>query len=369
MSQISTTVYLEKHKAMNAQLVDFAGFLMPMQYSGMKNEHLAVRNAAGLFDVSHMGEILFAGEGAAAALDHMVSNDVLSLPVNHALYTPIMNPQGGIVDDCIIYRRGEEDLLVVVNASNAQKDFAWFTEHSPTVVPQEISDQVALLALQGPKAAQILALATGATDLDTIPSFGLGYVHFFGEPVMIARTGYTGEDGFEIFLPPSIGPKAWDLLFEVGEAHGLVPAGLGARDTLRLEAKLWLYGNDIDDTTTPLEAGMGFAVKLDAGEFIGKEVLLRQKAAKPERRLIGFKVLGKGIPRHGYAVYLKTKEGKAGPKIGEVTSGTKVPFLKESVGMAYVPRLYSKSGRELFVEIRDKMVPVVIVRGPFYKRS
>ncbi len=369
MTNVRQTVYYDIHTDLGAKMAEFAGYFMPMQYEGMKAEHMAVREAAGLFDVSHMGEVEFRGEGAQESIDYMVANDVIALPDGHALYTPIVNHHGGIVDDCIVYKRSSTDILVVVNASNAAKDFAWFKQYSPKVVPVDISDDVALVALQGPRAEAILARASGATDLGGIPSFGLGKVTLLGREVMIARTGYTGEDGFEIFLPPEIGPDAWRLLMEVGAADGIKPAGLGARDTLRLEAKLWLYGNDIDDDTTPLEAGMGWAVKLEAGDFIGKDVLVRQKAEKPSRRLIGFRVTGKGIPRHGHTVHGMGEDGTPGEAVGHVTSGTKVPFLNETVGMAYVPRTMSAAGREILINVRDKMVSAVIVKGPFYKRS
>ncbi|MBU1239321.1 glycine cleavage system aminomethyltransferase GcvT [Myxococcota bacterium] len=369
MTDVKQTVYHNIHIELGAKMAEFAGYSMPMQYEGSKAEHMAVREAAGLFDVSHMGEIEFRGPGAQESIDYMVSNDVISLAPGHALYTPIVNHQGGIVDDCIVYKRSATDILVVVNASNAAKDFAWFKKHSPSVVPVDISDDIALLALQGPQAEAILAKASKAQNLCDIPGFGLGTVTLLDHEVMVARTGYTGEDGFEIFLPSHLGPAGWKLLMEVGRDLGLKPAGLGARDTLRLEARLWLYGNDIDDTTTPLEAGMAFAVKLDAGDFIGKEILVKQKQEKVTRRLIGFRVTGKGIPRHGHTVHTINGDGTPGDAVGHVTSGTKVPFINETVGMAYIPRTMSTAGNEILINVRDKMVSAVIVKGPFYKRS
>jgi glycine cleavage system T protein (aminomethyltransferase) len=371
MSEVLKTVYHDIHLSSGAKMVEFAGYSMPIKYEGIKPEHMAVRTAAGLFDVSHMGEIVFKGDGAVESIDYMVTNDVSSLEVGHALYTPICNHEGGIVDDCIVYKKGEKDILVVVNASNIEKDFNWFKKNTPDVVPENISDTIALIAIQGPKSQEILARVSNNKNLGDIPGFGLGYVNILGEKILIARTGYTGEDGFEIFFPNSIAVEGWKLLMEKGADLGIKPAGLGARDTLRLEAKLWLYGNDINDKTTPIEAGMGFAVKLNKENFIGKDVLVKQKAEKPDVRLIGFKTTGKGIPRKGYKIHLpKTGEDESfGKEIGEVMSGTMVPFLKETVGMGYVSRKFSKSGREIVINVRGKSVPAVIFRGPFYKRS
>ncbi|MBU1068690.1 glycine cleavage system aminomethyltransferase GcvT [Myxococcota bacterium] len=370
MSQTKQTPYTGIHAKMGAKLVDFAGHLMPMQYEGIRKEHMAVRQEAGLFDVAHMGEILFQGPGALETINYMVSNDVAAIPDNHAIYTPICHPHGGIVDDCIVYKRTATDLIIVVNASNKDKDFAWFSEHARIVKPVDVSEDVALLALQGPKAAQILALAAGADHLGTIPGFGLGWIDLCGRKTMIARTGYTGEDGFEIFLHPDQAEAAWERLFEFGRPLGLAPAGLGARDTLRLEARLWLYGNDIDDTTTPWEAGMNFTVKLEKGDFIGREALVRQKEEKPKRKLVGFVATGKGIPREHHDVYLPGGTPEApGAKIGHVTSGTRTPFLNQSIGMAYVPTENSKPETAIVVDAGGKWVPATLVKGPFYKRS
>lgn len=363
------TPYAAIHEKLGAHLVDFAGYLMPMQFSGIRKEHMAVRQQSGLFDVAHMGEILFQGPGALETINFMVTNDVAAIPNNHAVYTPICHPHGGIVDDCIVYKRTPEDIIVVVNASNKDKDYAWFTEHAKSVKPVDVSDDVALLALQGPHAETILAQATGATHLGTIPSFGLGWVNLCGKNVMVARTGYTGEDGFEIFVGTDQAQAAWDKLFEVGASWGLVPAGLGARDTLRLEARLWLYGNDIDDTTTPWEAGMNFTVKLDKGDFIGRDALIRQKEEKPKRKLVGFVVTGKGIARHGHEVYLPGNNGDPSVKIGHVTSGTRTPFVNQAIGMAYVPTEYSKPDTEIAVNIDGKWASAKIIKGPFYKRA
>lgn len=369
MAESKRTPYTQIHEKLGANVVDFAGFQMPMQFSGIRKEHMAVRQQAGLFDVAHMGEILFQGPGAMETINFMVTNDVAAIPNNHAVYTPICHPHGGIVDDCIVYKRTPEDIIVVVNASNKDKDYAWFSEHAKIVKPVDVSDDVALLALQGPNAEKILAQATGADHLGAIPSFGLGWVNLCGKKIMVARTGYTGEDGFEIFVGPDLAQAAWDRLFEVGSDLGLVPAGLGARDTLRLEARLWLYGNDIDDTTTPWEAGMNFTVKLEKGDFIGREALARQKEEKPKRKLVGFVVTGKGIARHGHAVHLPGPGGEPGPKIGHVTSGTRTPFVNQAIGMAYVPTEHSKPDTELLIDVDGKWASAKIVKGPFYKRS
>ncbi len=369
MSLTKNTPYSAILEKSGGKMVEFAGYRMPLQFEGIRKEHMAVREQAGVFDVAHMGEILFSGPGALETINYMVTNDVASLADNHAIYTPICHPHGGIVDDCIVYRRSETDLVVVVNASNKDKDFAWFTEHARQVKPVDISDDVALLAIQGPQAATILSKVTGA-DLSGIPGFGLGFVELAGKRIMIARTGYTGEDGFELFIHPDQAEASWDALFAAGADFGLKPAGLGARDTLRLEARLWLYGNDIDDTTTPWEAGMNFTVKLDKPEFIGKEALVRQKEEKPKRKLVGFVAEGKGIPREHHAVHLPgASESEAGPEIGHVTSGTRTPYLNQSIGMAYVPTEHSKAGTAILVNAGGKFVPASLVKGPFYKRK
>ncbi|MDA3862853.1 MAG: glycine cleavage system aminomethyltransferase GcvT [Deltaproteobacteria bacterium] len=367
MSKIKKTPYFNKHKEAGAQIVDFAGFEMPMKYSGIKKEHLAVRKNVGLFDVSHMGIVQFKGKDAIKSVNYMITNDLERLENGHALYTPICNESGTIVDDCIVYRRGQEDIMIVINASNRQKDFEWFENHTPATRPENVSDKFALLALQGPSAEALLQSLV-KEDLGKVEGFGLGYIDLFGDKTMIARTGYTGEDGFEIFVPLKNAEEVWDLLLEKGKKYKISPAGLGARDTLRLEAKLWLYGNDISEKTTPLEAGMSFAVKLDKDDFIGKDVLVKQKKSKPDKRLIGFKIKSKGIARPGHKVHYVNKEGEVGKEIGEVTSGTKVPYLNEAVGMAYVPRKYSRSGRELAIKKGKKHLRCLIHKGPFYKR-
>jgi glycine cleavage system T protein (aminomethyltransferase) len=370
MTNIKKTPFYDIHVNSGGKMVDFVGFKLPVQYEGIKKEHMAVRENAGLFDVSHMGEIIFKGEGALESINYMVTNDVAAIENGHAVYTPICKPDGGIVDDCIVYKIKEDNILVVVNASNIEKDFNWFKENSPGVVPVNVSEDYALIAIQGPKAAEILAKVSENEEILNIPGFGLGNINLFGEDVLIARTGYTGEDGFELFLSPEIAEKSWEKIMETGKEQGIKPCGLGARDTLRLEAKLWLYGNDITEDTTPLEAGMAFTVKLNKDKFIGKDVLVKQKAEKPNKRLIGFKTTGKGIPREGYDVHLPGDDSSLfGEKIGKVTSGTKVPFLNEVVGMAYVPRKYSKSGREIVINKNEKPIPAVIFKGPFYKRS
>ncbi len=369
MAELRKTPLNGIHKELGAKMVEFAGFEMPLQYTSIKDEHMTVRSAAGLFDVSHMGEFLLEGPRALETIDRLVTNHVAALPDMHALYTPICLPNGGIVDDCIVYRISAERILVVVNASNIEKDYRWFVENSPIEV-KNVSDDYALLALQGRRAADILSRVSGADlSLEKVPSFGMADLTINGVSVMAARTGYTGEDGFEIFIPPQNAPDIWNTLMEAGADDGLKPAGLGARDTLRLEARLWLYGNDITEETTPIEAGMSFAVKFEKEDFIGREALLKQKEEKPPRRLIGFVGVSKGIARHGDKIFLMNEDGSRGEQVGVVTSGTKTPYVGKAIGLGYVKRKYTRSGRHLIVEVRGKDVEVEIVKGPFYKKD
>lgn len=367
MSEAKKTPYYDFHVSQGAKIVDFVGFLMPMQYEGIKKEHMAVRQQAGLFDVAHMGEILFKGEGALDTVNALITNDLNLIPDNHALYTPICYENGGIVDDCIVYKRSASDIMIVVNASNKDKDYKWMLDNYKGVKPIDQSDDWALLALQGPDAEHIMHHAFDA-DLSSIPGFGLGWLKAFGQEIMVARTGYTGEDGFEIFVPTQFASAAYETIMNAGKPHGMVPAGLGARDTLRLEARLWLYGNDIDATTTPLEAGMNFTLKFDNHEFIGRAALLKQKEEGLKRKLVGFKATGKGIPREHFNV-LDKMPADGGKVIGQVTSGTKCPFLNESVGLAYVETAFSKPGTALVAEHDGKCVEIELVKGPFYKRT
>jgi len=354
---LERTPLYDEHKALGARLVDFAGYEMPVQYEGIKAEHEAVRNHAGLFDVSHMGEAVFRGPEAEAAVQRLVTRDVGRLDSGQAGYCAVCYEDGGTVDDVIVYRR-EDDFLIVINASNREKDVEHFrknTEDLDVEVADE-SDDWALLALQGPKAAELLQDLT-STDLSGLKPFRFARGEVEGVPALISRTGYTGEDGFEIYLRPDGAPRVWRRLIEAGAA----PAGLGARDTLRLEAGLCLYGNELDAETTPLEAGIGFAVHLDKEtRFIGQRALLLEDTGRLRKKLVGFEMEGRGIARHGHHV-------TSGAEIvGEVTSGTKSPTLDRAIGLALVD-----PGVDDWFEIviRDNPVPAKAVPLPFYKRD
>lgn len=352
----------EAHRRRGAKLVDYAGWEMPVQYRGLLEEHKAVREAAGIFDVSHMGEILFEGEGALEACNELISNDLSRIEDGQALYAGLLNERGGFVDDVICYRFSETKILMCTNASNAEKDFAWIkakAKAGPAI--RDVSDDWALLAVQGPKAAAILQTLTEA-QLDSIKFFRFREIQLGGKEVIAARTGYTGEDGFEIFCAPADAEALWEAILAAGEEQGIQPAGLGARDSLRTEAALSLYGNDIGEERTPLEAGIGWAVKLDKAQFIGKDALVRQKAEGLERKLVGFVLKERGIPRQGYAIL------DGGEPVGVVTSGTMSPTLQQPIGLGYVPPRLAAEGSTFAVEIRGKPVAAQVVKTPFYKR-
>ncbi len=350
-----------KHVERSARMVPFAGWEMPVQYRGILDEHRAVRERAGLFDVSHMGEVVVEGEAALAALSHLVPNDVARLDVGHGLYTPICSPQGGIVDDVIILRLEPRRYLMVGNAATHERDVAWIEEHRRGATVRDISREMALLALQGPAAVRILQRLTDA-PLDRMRAFDVvGEARVAGRRAMLSRTGYTGEDGFELGPAWDDAPALWDALIETGASLGLVPAGLGARDTLRLEAGFMLYGSDIDETTTPLEAPLGWTVKWDKGEFIGRDALLRQRQEGPARKLVGFTVEGRAVARQGFAILYQ------GERVGTVTSGTFSPTLQVGIGMGYLPVALVKNGESLSVEIRDRPLPIRLTRLPFYR--
>ena len=353
------------HRESGAKMVPFGGWEMPVEYSGLISEHMAVRKAAGLFDVSHMGEFVLEGQGALGFLQRTTSNNVAKLVDGQAQYSALPMPNGAPVDDVIVYRHAADRYLLVVNASNVQKDFAWLVAQRPEgCTLEDRSEAYALLALQGPMAQEILQRIT-PLDLAAIRFYHFAVGEVDGAPATVSRTGYTGEDGFEIFVAPEKAEALWRKLLEVGRERGLVPAGLGARDTLRLEARMCLYGNDMDETTTLIEAGLGWIVSLDEakGDFIGKPVLAAQKASGPPRKLAGFEVTGRGIARHGYPVYLGGEEAA-----GTVTSGTYAPFLQKNIGLAYLPAARSGVGTELEVDIRGRRVPSRVVPTPFYKR-
>jgi aminomethyltransferase len=360
---LKRTPLYERHRDLGARLVEFGGWEMPVQYTSILDEHRAVREHAGLFDVSHMGEIQVTGRDALPWLRRTITNDPADLDVGQAQYTMLCYPSGGVVDDLIIYRVDEESYLLVVNASNTDKDFAWLQEHVEGAVTLEnVSDERGLLALQGPAAESILQRLT---DVDLAK---LGYYHVTpgdvaGIPGLIARTGYTGEDGFEIMVAADRVGELWDALLTAGADAGLMPAGLGARDTLRLEAAMPLYGHELDAETNPLEAGLGYFVKLDKPDFIGRDALVEAKTHGLERKLIGFEVLGRGIARQGYPIR------HAGETVGNVTSGTYAPYLERAIGMGFVRPELTAPGTEIRVMVRDRPVPAEIVKRPFYRRQ
>jgi aminomethyltransferase len=360
------TPLYQAHQQLGARLIDFGGWLMPVSYPpGIIEEHHATRRAVGIFDVSHMGEIHFRGPAAAQAVQRLVTNDVGKLTDGRALYTVACRPHGGIVDDLIVYRLAPEHFLIVVNASNIAKDFGWFSENVGGMCEvRDASDETALIAFQGPKAEAALAPLTPAPLATLKPFHLLAGVTVAGRPASLARTGYTGEDGFEIFCAPADAPALWAALLDAAAPHGGMPVGLGARDTLRLEARLSLYGNDLSEDTTPLEAGLGWVVKPEAGDFIGKEALVRQRAEGVARKLAGFVMVGRGIPRHGYGIHAEA----AGPRIGEVTSGTVGPTVGKNIGLGYVPSALAEPGQRLFIDCRGKMIEAEVAKGPFYRR-
>jgi aminomethyltransferase len=370
MSEPAAGVPLKKtplhatHVALGARMVPFAGWDMPVEYGGISAEHLAVRTAAGLFDVSHMGEIEIAGKDALAAVQHISSNDASRLQVNQAHYSALTTPQGTFVDDMLVYRFAPSHFLLVVNGANEDKDYAWIAEHAKSAGDVAIvnsSSRYALIAIQGPKALGILQTLT-AVDLSAIKYYWFAHGEIAGVRGTISRTGYTGEDGFEVFCPPSQAPRVWDALMSAGSGQGLVPCGLGARDTLRLEAAMRLYGNDIDDTTTVLEADLGWIVGWKKESFIGHEALRRQKAEGVQRRIVGFQMTERAIARHGHAVL----DGDS--PVGVVTSGTQTPYLKQAIGMAYVPLALSAPGTTLTIDVRGRRALATVVELPFYKR-
>ena len=350
-----------RHVALGARMVPFAGWEMPIQYAGIVGEHRAVRNAAGLFDLSHMGEFFFEGAGAQKALDGLVSSDIAGLDVGHARYGLLTNEQGTIVDDVIVYRVAPQRLMMVVNASNIEKDAAHMKRHLPRDVRfDDKSMSTALIAPQGPRAAKVLS-GVASLNVEDVPPFGVVETSVAGAKATVARTGYTGEDGFEVFVPNADAATVWDALLEAGKDDGIAPIGLGARDTLRLESRFSLYGNEIDETTDPIEAGLSWTCKLDK-EFLGREVVAKIKDAGPKRRIAGLVVNG-GVARHGHPVANK------GEIVGVVTSGTFGPTVEKNIALAYVPAALAKTGTELAVRIRDKDVPATVVKTPFYRRA
>lgn len=361
---LKRTVLFDSYAKYGGKTIDFGGWDLPVQFSSIKAEHEAVRTKAGLFDVSHMGEVFVSGEGALAYLQRLVTNDVSKLKEGQAQYTAMCYEDGGTVDDLLIYKRAENDYLLVVNASNIDKDLEWMDKHKTSAVTiEDKSSEYALLALQGPAAQGILQKLT-EEPLKEIKFFRFkDNVNIAGHNVLISRTGYTGEDGFEIYGSPEAIAELWPAILEAGEDEGVVPAGLGARDTLRFEAGLPLYGQELSKDISPLETGLGFVVKLNKEEnFLGKEALASQKENGVPRKLIGLEMIDKGIPRTGYKVFLNNEE------IGEVTTGTQSPTLKKNIGFALLKSEFTSEGTEVEVEIRNKRLKAVIIATPFYKR-
>jgi aminomethyltransferase len=353
------------HRAAGGRMVEFAGWEMPVNYSGIAEEHLAVRTAVGLFDVSHMGEIELAGPDALGAVQWLTSNDAARLSVGQAQYSALTTAAGTFVDDLLVYRLADEHYLLVVNAGNIVKDYDWMTrqveERGGDVAVVNASSRYALIALQGPRAKDVLQPLT-AIDLADLKYYWFTNGEVGGLRATVSRTGYTGEDGYEIFVPPAMAERLWKALLESGAAAGIQPCGLGARDTLRLEAGMRLHGADIDESTTVLEAGLSWIVGWKKDEFLGADALRRQKAEGLARTLVAFEVQDRAIARHGHAVV------RGDARVGTVTSGTQTPFLKKSIGLAYVPTDMSEVGTSLEIDIRGRRAAATIVAEPFYKR-
>lgn len=366
MEDLKKTPLNAEHRALNAKMVDFGGWDMPVQYTSLMEEHETVRTKAGLFDVSHMGEIWIEGPQALELVQLLSSNDASKLALGQIHYAGLLTENGCFVDDMLVHKMAEDRFLLVVNASNTDKDFAWVQKWAPRFDAQvtNASPVTAQIALQGPKSLEILQPLVPDADLGAVKYYWFTYGTVVGERCLIARTGYTGEDGYEVYLSPEKAPGLWRLLLDKGKAHGLQPIGLGARDTLRLEACMALYGNDIDETTTVLDADLGWVLKLNKGcDFHGKALLEKQKAEGTARKLVAFELTDRGIPRHGYDCYA------GGEKVGVVTSGTQAPYLKKPLGMAYLPVALSAPGAVFEVEIRGKRLAAKVVPKPHYKRA
>ncbi len=360
MSNAKKTPFYDIHLKNKANIVEFAGFLMPIQFRGIMEEHRKVRSSVGLFDITHMGEFEVWGKDAESFVQKMTTNDVSRLDTHQVQYSCMCYDHGGIVDDLLVYRLPDHFLLVV-NGACAEKDFKWLSDHvSGDMELKDVSDRTALLALQGPKAEDVLRKLTDK-DLSELRFYRATWGKVNGIEMLFSRTGYTGEDGFELYFSPEHAESMWDALMEAGREFDIEPIGLGARDSLRLEMKLMLYGNDIDQTTNPLEAGLGWIVKLDKGDFVGKDPIQKMKQEKPKRKLVAFELLDTGFPRQHYEIQ---KDGK---KIGEVTSGTFSPSLNKGIGLGYVPVEHSKVETELHILIRNRPHRAVVVKPPFYK--
>jgi aminomethyltransferase len=366
------TPLFETHQRLGARLIDFGGWEMPVQYSSIVDEHHAVRKAAGIFDISHMGEIFVTGTAAQEFLNWALSNDVRKLSPGLGQYSLMCNERGGVVDDLYVYCLGLGNYLLIVNASRIDADFDWlrglhgrFAKGSAVFIENK-SDSYGAIALQGPASAEIVKAAFPAEEpLTTLTKNQVRMIPFYGELIYVARTGYTAEDGFEIIAPAPLIAKVWEVCMDAGKAHGLKPAGLGARDTLRTEACYPLYGHELNETTTPIEAGLGFFVSADKGEFVGSRVILEQKKSGPPRKLVAFKMIGKSAPpRPDYGIY-----SQSGEFLGSAASGTQSPTLGAGIGLGYVPSDKAQSGTGILVEIRSNRFPAEIVKKPFYRRA
>ena len=367
MSEKTKKTHLYEFHHKNAKMTEFAGFHMPIWYKGIIREHMAVRTKVGIFDITHMGRTTITGAESEAFLNHVTSNDVAALTPLSAHYSTMLNENGGIKDDFVLSLLEPEKFLIVYNAANRKKDYEWLVQNSKVfnVRVEDVSDNMAMFAVQGPK-AQTTLQKIASTDLSKIGRFKCAFTKLADTEAFLSRTGYTGEDGFEVFIlntpitNPANAEKAWKAILKAGANEGIEPCGLGARDTLRLEAGMCLYGNDIDETTTPLEAGIGFVAKLKKDSFIGKDALIKQRMEGIKKRRVGLRMLEKGIPRPKQEVW------KQGEKIGLTTSGTFSPILKRGIAMAYVPIQHANEGEKVEVKIRDKLIKAEIAKFPFY---
>jgi aminomethyltransferase len=365
MTHLKKTALNDTHRKLGGRMIDFGGWDMPVQYSaGTIEEHMAVRSAVGIFDVSHMGEIEIRGPQALDFIQLLTTNDAGALSDGQAQYSGLTYPEGTFVDDILVHRFAQDHYFLCVNASNADKDFDWIRGHAADFVAEatNVSDDYSQLAVQGPKALETLQPLT-SVDLASIKYYWFTRGDVDGIPAILARTGYTGEDGFEVYFDPNESDRVWNKIFESGRPHGILPCGLAARNTLRLEARMALYGNDIDDSTTVLEADLGWICKFKKGDFIGRESLLRQKEEGLTRKLVGFEMIDKGIARDHYPVFIDDREA------GMVTSGSFAPYLKKNIGLAYLPIEHAGVGTAFEVDVRGRRLAARVVQTPFYKRS
>ena len=366
MSELKRTPLFEVYKEWGGKTIDFGGWALPVQFSSIKEEHEAVRTSAGLFDVSHMGEVEVKGSDSLTFLQKMMTNDISKIKNGGAQYTAMCYENGGTVDDLLVYKIEDNHYLLVVNASNIEKDYKWLEDHlTGDVTLENLSDKTAQLAIQGPLAEKVLQKLAGETDLSGIGFFKFQQeVNLNGKKALVSRTGYTGEDGFEVYCNSEDAVDLWRDILTAGQEDGVIPCGLGARDTLRFEAVLALYGQELSAEISPLEAGIGFAVKLKKeNDFIGKDALIQQKEQGLTRKLVGIEMIDRGIPRHGYPVYIGDQ------LIGEVTTGTQSPSLKRNIGLALINVEYTGLESEVEIEIRGKRLKAIVVPTPFYKRE